>query len=279
MPLLSSAEDVFRFWFDLEPSREKRREKFSSLAYFDSQASKWFLAKDEEFERVQVENTELVHQAGKGELHGGSWDEPLGLLARIILTDQFPRCIWRGRAEAFQYDHVARGLSRLILEKGWDKREFFYVERIFIYLPLEHSEDLEDQRGCLGLMRAAADDASWWTRWRHSRSVSLKMAEDHFHVIERFGRFPYRNKVLGRESTPEEVEWLQSKDLPVYAKSQTASSDQRESPKPKHSESSIARLALPSNFGAIRWRWSMLAIATLTSAAIGYRIYRTRHAL
>ncbi|KAK4530373.1 hypothetical protein CCYA_CCYA04G1230 [Cyanidiococcus yangmingshanensis] len=278
MRKLTSPEDVFRFWFELEPSQEKRREKLSSLRYFGERAPQWFFSKDKEFERVQIDNVELVHRAGRGELHGDSWDQPLGLLARIILTDQFPRCIWRGRAEAFSYDKVARGISRLIIERGWDKSQFFYVERTFIYLPLMHSEDLADQLDSVRLVRAAADDTSWWTRWRHSHSTSLKMAEDHLRVIQRFGRFPYRNQALGRESTPEEIEWMNSEDLPVYAKSQTPASNQGDNEKLQRRGNTVELASRPRRLPASNWPWSVLAIATAASAAIGYRLYRTRHA-
>lgn len=280
MPKLNSAEDVFAFWFGVEPSLEKRRKCLSSFSYFESRVPTWFLGKNKEFELVQLESVDLVHRAGRGELHGGEWDQPLGLLARILLTDQFPRCIWRGRAEAFQYDNVARGICRAILEKGWDKSEFFFAERIFIYLPLEHSESLADQRECVRLMRTAAAGSPWLTRWKHARSVNVKIAEDHLRVIERFGRFPYRNESLGRASSPDEIAWLRSGNLPVFAKSQLASS-QHNGAASTEPASAGGNASTERAFGRVpRSPWTALSAAVLaigTAAAISYRIYQRRH--
>ncbi len=117
----------------------------------------------------------------------------------MILLDQFPRNMFRGSARAFAADSLARGTACVILDNGWDKA-MTPDERMFAYLPLEHSETLADQERCLSLMKEIAV---------FPQSADLpKWAEAHLVIIRRFGRFPHRNAALGRASTPEELEFL-----------------------------------------------------------------------
>ena len=125
--------------------------------------------------------------------------EPRSCLALVILLDQFPRNMFRGTARAFAADPLAREAARVILENGWDKA-MTPDERMFAYLPFEHSESLADQERCLALMQEIAV---------FPQTADLpKWAEAHLAIIRRFGRFPHRNAALGRESTPEEAEFL-----------------------------------------------------------------------
>lgn len=112
-------------------------------------------------------------------------------LAAAILFDQVPRHVHRGHADAFATDDLARAIARGIIARGWDDG---YPEdrRQFAYLPFEHSEDIADQRESLRLMAALADPRS------------LDYAQKHFDIIDRFGRFPHRNAVLGRAARPDE---------------------------------------------------------------------------
>lgn len=169
------ARAVLDFWFGL--TREQ-----------------WF-AKDEATDRVIGERfgtlrEEVVRSGAEG------WREHSGeLLAAIILVDQFSRNLFRGRAEAFAHDALAQELTLLAIANGWEAR-YGADERAFLYLPLEHAEDMPLQR--LSVERyVALGDADY-----------LTYARDHAAVIERFGRFPSRNAALGRESTPEERDWL-----------------------------------------------------------------------
>lgn len=126
------------------------------------------------------------------------WAEgTVGCLALIVLCDQFPRNMWRGEAEAFDTDDLAREVARMALAAGWDMGAP-EPERQFFYMPFEHSEDPEDQALAVQLMteRLPADP-----------EMALH-ARAHQAVIERFGRFPYRNAALGRETTPEEAAFL-----------------------------------------------------------------------
>jgi uncharacterized protein (DUF924 family) len=116
-------------------------------------------------------------------------------LAAIIALDQFPRNMFRGEPRAFATDEQARRLTAIALDQGWDRGQ--PVRRAVVYyIPLEHSEDLADQIRCCELMAALGDP------------TYLDYAERHKAVIERFGRFPHRNAVLGRESTAAEIAFL-----------------------------------------------------------------------
>ena len=112
-------------------------------------------------------------------------------LAATILFDQVPRNIHRQNAEAFATDDLARAIARGMVARGWD-RDVPEERRQFVYLPFEHSEDISDQRESLRLMAGLADPRS------------LDYAKKHFDIVERFGRFPHRNAVLGRANRPGE---------------------------------------------------------------------------
>ena len=120
-------------------------------------------------------------------------------LALIVLLDQLPRNMFRGAGRAFATDALALAQSRAALARGFD-RELLPVERQFIYLPLEHSEVLADQDRCLALMHELA-------AFTQTRELHI-WAEKHRVIIQRFGRFPHRNKILGRASTAAETEFL-----------------------------------------------------------------------
>jgi uncharacterized protein (DUF924 family) len=114
-------------------------------------------------------------------------------LAAIILFDQVPRNAYRGTAEAFATDHIALAIARIAVDKGFDAG-MTKDQRLFLYLPLEHSEDREDQRESVRLMSTLGDQRL------------LQFALDHQAMIERFGRFPHRNQALGRADRAGEAE-------------------------------------------------------------------------
>jgi len=157
--------------------------------------SKWF-AKDDAFDAEFRRRFEAAHfAAARRELDRWS-DSAEGALALLILLDQFPRNVWRGTGHAYATDPLARMFALKALDAGQDR----LVEndlRTFFYLPLQHAEDRALQDRSLALFQAldrAPDD-----RW----------AEHHHAVIERFGRFPHRNMALGRQSTAEELAFLE----------------------------------------------------------------------
>ncbi len=133
----------------------------------------------------------------------GAWndavDGPHDTLALVILLDQFPRNMFRGTAGAFAGDAFAKALAERAIGAAWD-RQLQPVERLFLYLPLEHSEALADQERALALF-AALPESPWYAK-------ALDAAQRHHAIIARFGRFPHRNKALGRASTTEEIAFL-----------------------------------------------------------------------
>lgn len=147
----------------------------------------------------------LVQAAAFGR-HDDWAAEPRGRLALILLFDQFPRNMHRGSPRAFAYDGLARTLALEGIADGVD-RQLRPIERVFCYLPLEHSEQLAHQEQCVALYQALADGVS--PALRETFAGYVNFAERHRDIIRRFGRFPHRNALLGRTSTAEEVEFLQ----------------------------------------------------------------------
>ncbi len=162
-------------------------------------AQRWF-KKEPAFDSDVRERLGALHgRAAAGALD--HWrDSADGCVALVILLDQVPRNLFRGEARAFATDDAARRLAFHAIERGFDQK-VPQARRIFLYLPLEHSESLEDQEACVRLAAALDEDTTW-------HDYALR----HRDVIARFGRFPHRNAALGRESTPEEEEFLAGPD-------------------------------------------------------------------
>jgi uncharacterized protein (DUF924 family) len=138
------------------------------------------------------------HAAARGEYD--AWAKTAeGALALLILLDQFPRNLYRKSAHAFATDPKARGIARAAIAEGFD-RQVEPLLRPFFYLPFEHSEDLADQEACVALCERLAQETG--------DEETLKWARLHLDIIARFGRFPHRNAVLGRTTTPEERAFL-----------------------------------------------------------------------
>jgi uncharacterized protein (DUF924 family) len=168
------AQAVLDFWFR---GNEARKQWFEKNPAFDSEITARFAG--------------LQELAATGKL--AHWrDSPRDCLALIILLDQFPRNMFRGSARAFATDALALEAAKHAIVMGYD-RSMGEVQRTFVYLPFEHSEDLADQERALQLF-AGNPDYEW--------------ARKHWEIIRRFGRFPHRNAVLGRQSTPAEIEFL-----------------------------------------------------------------------
>ena len=136
-------------------------------------------------------------------LAGGCRDwstSPDGALARIVVLDQFTRNALRGTPRAFAGDAQALAAARQVVARGWDA-QLLPIQRPFVYLPFEHAEDLATQREALRLfagLSAADPTLADYEGYAHA----------HYDIIERFGRFPHRNAILGRASTREELEFL-----------------------------------------------------------------------
>jgi uncharacterized protein (DUF924 family) len=171
------ASGIVRFWRDAGPAKW-----FAKDTAFDAELRARFL--DEHFAAARREREHLL-------------DTPDGALALILLLDQVPRNVFRDSAHAFATDPLALAYARRAIDAGFDTLVDPAL-RVFVYLPLEHSEDIADQDRCVALCEAMGD------------ANYLKYAEAHRDVIRRFGRFPHRNRALARESTPEESAWLEA---------------------------------------------------------------------
>jgi len=175
--MASLAPDVLDFWFGTGAERGKAHKR-------------WF-EKNPEFDAEVRRRFEVLYEDLSSN-HDGWLDPAPACLARILVLDQFPRNMFRGSARAFAADPLALAAAKHALARGYDQ-ELLAVERQFIYLPFEHSESLADQEKALELFKGH-DNYEW----------ALK----HWEIIRRFGRFPHRNEILGRKSTPEEIEFL-----------------------------------------------------------------------
>ena len=164
------------------------------LDFWRAAGPKQWFRKDEDFDSQFRARFLGAHEAARrGEL--GGWTERAdGTLALLILLDQFPRNAFRGTARMFESDAQARDIARDAVGKGFDQGVDEPL-RNFFYLPLSHSEDLADQDLAVGLARSLGGEA-------------LRYAVMHRNIIEKFGRFPHRNEVLGRTTTPAEQLFL-----------------------------------------------------------------------
>jgi uncharacterized protein (DUF924 family) len=188
-------EEVLAFWFGPSPD---------DAGTIASQGARWF-ARDEDLDAgIRERFAPLREDAVAGRLD--AWlGAPRGRLALIVLVDQFSRNLFRGDARAFEHDPLARRWTLAGIEAGCD-RALRAIERVFFYLPLEHSESLADQQRAVALFAALRDDVP--ASLREPFAGFLDYAQRHRDVIERFGRFPHRNGVLGRVSSAEERAYL-----------------------------------------------------------------------
>jgi uncharacterized protein (DUF924 family) len=192
---METAESLHTHWFGGK----------ADDAAADRQSKLWWGKSDETDAELARRFTPLVETARSGALEDWA-TTPRGALALVLLTDQLPRNIYRGTAAAFASDPMARALAIASLDRGWD-RQVLPIERVFLYLPLEHAESMEDQDRSVALYTRLFQEApaSQVERYRNFLTFALR----HRRVIERFGRFPHRNATLGRESTDEEIAFLQ----------------------------------------------------------------------
>lgn len=189
-------EDVLMYWFGaLEGPEDRDKEA----------ARKWFQSTAQDDAEMRERFRDVHEKASRGELD--AWTEtPRGRLALVVLLDQFSRNMWRGTPKAFAQDARAYRLACEGVARG-DDQQLWPIERVFLYMPYEHQESPEAQGACLGLMQALVDDTSASALQEVMRGY-LRHAHHHHEIIERFGRYPHRNEILGRESTDEEVTYL-----------------------------------------------------------------------
>jgi len=171
-------KDILAFWFE------------------KTQPAQWFQVNPEFDAEIAVRYADAYDKGARGIYDDWKTDSD-GCLALCILLDQFPRNMFRGTPKAFATDAKALVVAKFALAKGFDQ-VLSPIKRRFLYLPFEHSENLNDQRKCVELFEKMIKDDP----------LGYDYAQRHLKVIEKFGRFPHRNKILGRMNTPDEEEYL-----------------------------------------------------------------------
>jgi uncharacterized protein (DUF924 family) len=175
---LTAAKSLLDFWFS------------------EAVTERWFRSTPQFDEELRQRYEALVQKALAGELK--HWREnPQGALALVILLDQLPLNIYRGQSQSFVGEAMAREVAAWAIDRGWDK-QLTDKQKAFLYIPFMHSEDPDDQARSVALYRDAG------------LNDNLRWAEHHRRIVQRFGRFPHRNAILGRSSTQDELEWLAS---------------------------------------------------------------------
>lgn len=180
------AADVLRFWFGDGPPYAERQE--------------WFRKSDDFDREIERRFAPLIESALRDELGGWAADAS-GALARVIVLDQFTRNVFRNTPKAFAGDALGLAAAQAMVAAGQD-RVLAPVQRVFVYLPFEHAEDLPSQETSMQLFGRLAEEAP------QAGSGWLDYARRHHEIVARFGRFPHRNAILGRPSTPDEIEFL-----------------------------------------------------------------------
>jgi uncharacterized protein (DUF924 family) len=187
--VIVTAQDVLDFWF-----------LPIGAPGHNAQRAEWF-RKDEAFDReILGRFGGVIEEALEGGLRRWSDEGAQGALARIIVLDQFTRNVYRDTPKAFAGDALALEAARLLDDSGAGQT-LPPVQRAFSYMPFEHAEDLAMQERCVELFEMLNASAGGY-------DIMLDYAKRHRDVIRRFRRFPHRNAILGRESTPEEIEFL-----------------------------------------------------------------------
>ncbi|MEL6938018.1 MAG: DUF924 family protein [Cyanobacteria bacterium J06598_1] len=187
------AEAVLNFWFGQQAD-----------ATYGHYRKAWFI-KDAAFDtQIRQQFASDVEAATQGEYD--TWQtSPLSAVALLILLDQFPRNLYRGDPRSFATDAKALSVAQALVESSLD-RELIPAQRFFVYVPFEHSEQMIHQDRCVALMRSLSEE---FPDLEKGLKGGLDYAIRHRDIIERFGRFPHRNEILGRQSTPAEIEFLQ----------------------------------------------------------------------
>lgn len=181
-------QDVLAFWYDTTPAQPSKSAQMA-----------WWKKSDAFDARIRETFSLTWEQARAGELD--HWNQtPEGRLALVIVLDQFSRNLNRGDAKSWTQDPMALAQTVAALDAGEDKL-LPLNGRLFLYMPLEHAEDVDSQERSLACFKAMNAEFG-------GQDHLVDYAEQHANIVRRFGRFPHRNAVIGRESTPEELAFL-----------------------------------------------------------------------
>ncbi len=192
---METTDSIIEFWFGSHTSNREINEQKKSIWWSKNEQTDQRIT-----ERFEIISTE-VYRGDLVEMQRSA----RGLLASIICLDQFPRNMYRGTAKSFACDPAALGFAIEMVDKAWDQT-LLPVYRVFAWLPFEHSEDLAMQHKSVMLydnLRNSVEEDE-----REMFNEYYQFAYRHFEIIDRFGRYPHRNQILGRESTAEELDFL-----------------------------------------------------------------------
>ena len=173
-------QEIIHFWFE------------------ETAPQQWFQSTSELDENIKERFGVTLEMADEGLCNTWSVDAE-GCLALVLLLDQFPRHVYRNTPQAFATDEKALLVAKQALHRGFDQ-VMEPVKRGFLYIPFQHSENISDQKRSVDLYGAMKDE----------NPAGQMYAQRHFEPVEKFGRFPHRNEILGRESTEEEIEFLKT---------------------------------------------------------------------
>lgn len=197
------ALNILEFWFGNRPYTREGVVRHSRLWFGDATAPELRPQTDE---ALRLRFGTLAAAAARGQFD--VWESsPRRRLALILLLDQFPRGIYRGTAQAYAQDHRALALAVSGTQLGADAA-LDPVERIFFYMPMQHAESRELQEESVSAFRRLAAEGP--IELARLFELAKKHADQHRAIVERFGRFPHRNRALGRVSTAEERDWLEA---------------------------------------------------------------------
>lgn len=195
------AVTILDFWFgDLN----------QEVGYFDDRMPLWFGGAETLDREIETRFGKDLSEAVAGKLD--HWREtPKGAIALIVLLDQFSLSIFREKPASYQNSELALPIARHVIAQGWEW-VLTPAERLFLYLPFEHAENIPDQDYCVARFEALTAPAP--ARFREVAEGYLDYARRHQRVVRKYGRFPDRNEVFGRPSTPEEQRFLASDEAP-----------------------------------------------------------------
>jgi len=209
---MDDALRVREFWFgkSLTGALPGQGELASQAVALNRRAGLWFESNPQllgqQDEMIRTQFGEALGRAARGELD--SWaDSPRRRLSLVILLDQFPRNMFRGTPQAFAYDPAALALTLSGMQLAADGA-LNLVERMFFYMPLQHAEATEVQDESVSAYKRLVAESP--AELRSTFEGALEWAEMHRTLIRQFGRFPHRNKILGRQNTPEEAAYLKT---------------------------------------------------------------------
>tara|TARA_R110002110_G_scaffold33533_2_gene114888 strand:+ start:3483 stop:4067 length:585 start_codon:yes stop_codon:yes gene_type:complete len=187
--------EVLNFWFDYENNPDPLYNR-----------TIWWQKNEHTDNIIREKFANLNYQATSGQLD--SWlASPKSTLAFIILIDQFSRNLYRNTPKMFAHDSLALNAAKNIVASSKDKI-LTLTERVFLYLPFEHSENFNDQEMSIALYQRLVDE----TPEAHKKTAEafLSFAQAHYDIIEKFGRYPHRNKILSRDSTADEIDFMKT---------------------------------------------------------------------